>query len=307
MTAFSLVITSYNHAGYIREAVESAFAQIYPPKEVIVVEDASADNSAELLRGYGERICLIEHSVNQGISRTRNDGAARATGEYIAYLDGDDILKPWALATYEQIVRTFHARMILGCLTWFGQSPPQVSAQDFPTHITVVNYETLAQKDRTFRSSASALVMERTAFERVHGWTEGIAMMQDHDLLAKFAGVGPVIQILTPATVFYRSHQSNTYKNTERLIADSYNLLAAYKSGRENGARKLVGGPLMFVLKRAYAAGLYLQGLRLLAHTWHLVIAAAVARARVKLFGRLPSETLAVEFDRMSSAKTAGR
>jgi glycosyltransferase involved in cell wall biosynthesis len=308
-TGFSVVITCYNHAKYIRDAVDSALAQSYAPSQVIVVDDASTDTSVEVLRRYGDSITLIAHAENQGISRARNAGTAPADGDYIVYLDGDDVLKPWALAVYEQLVQTRHAAIILASLSWFQGSPPACAEKDLPLSIDFVEYKRMADKDRTFRSSASAIVVERRKVLDVDGWTETVAFMQDHDLLAKLAETGPAIQILSPATVFYRSHASNTYKDTGRLLKDCYNLVAAWRSrpGRRASARNLVGGPVFFVLRRACAAKLYRESARVLARSWFVVGAAALSRLRAVLFGRHPSQSLAVNFIQTHDPSPAAR
>lgn len=304
-TRFSVVITCYNHAGYIGDAVDSALGQSRAPSQVIVVDDASTDTSVEVLRRYGNAITLISHAQNQGISRARNAGTAPATGDYLVYLDGDDILKPWALAAYEQLVQTRHAAIILASLSWFEGSPP--AEQDVPRSIDFVEYKRLADKDRSFRSSASAIVVERRKVLQVDGWTESIAFMQDHDLLAKLALSGPAIQILSPATVFYRSHALNNYKDTGRLLKDCHNLVAAWRSRPESraSARNLVGGPVFFVLQRACAARLYREAARVLARSWFVVAAAALARLRAVVFGRHPSQILAVSLKATHNAPAA--
>jgi len=304
---FSVVITCYNHAGYIGDAVDSALRQSWAPAQIIVVDDASTDTSVEVLRRYGNTITLIAHSQNQGISKARNAGTAPATGDYLVYLDGDDILKPWALAAYEQLVQTRHAAVILASLSWFEGSPPTCTREDFPPSIDFVEYKRLADKDRSFRSSASAIVVERRKVLDVGGWTESVAFMQDHDLLAKLADTGPAVQILSPATVFYRSHASNSFKDTGRLLKDCHNLLAAWRSRPEGraSARSLVGGPVFFVLRRACAARLYREAARVLARSWFVVAAAALSRLRALVFGRHPSQVLAVNFKETHNAPAA--
>lgn len=91
---FSAVIPSYNRWPLVKDAVESALAQRYPCHEVIVVDDGSTDGSAAQLRElFGERIQVIE-KPNGGVSTARNLGASVATGDYIAYLDSDDLWEP---------------------------------------------------------------------------------------------------------------------------------------------------------------------------------------------------------------------
>lgn len=86
----SVIIPNYNGALYLKEAVISVLEQNYADKEVIVVDDGSTDNSVELLKEFGSKIILIE-SKNSGASTARNIGISAAKGEYLAFLDSDDI------------------------------------------------------------------------------------------------------------------------------------------------------------------------------------------------------------------------
>lgn len=92
----SVIMPAYNTARYIREAIDSVLDQDYPNKELIVIDDGSTDGTLELLASYGDRIRLITQR-NQGSAVARNAGLAAAQGEYIAFLDSDDIWLPGKL------------------------------------------------------------------------------------------------------------------------------------------------------------------------------------------------------------------
>ena len=86
----SVVIPTYNYGHFVAEAVESALKQTYPNLEVIVVDDGSNDDTAERLRQFGNQIIYI-YQQNKGLSSARNAGIRRATGEWVAFLDADDV------------------------------------------------------------------------------------------------------------------------------------------------------------------------------------------------------------------------
>lgn len=95
----SVCIGAYNRKDYIRECVDSALAQTWPRKEVVVVDDASTDGTREILQTYGAAIRLILRDRNSGICPiTRNQAAAAARGKYLAFLDSDDKWYPGKLA-----------------------------------------------------------------------------------------------------------------------------------------------------------------------------------------------------------------
>lgn len=99
--AVSVVIPCYKQAQYLREAVESVVGQTFPDWEVVIVDDGSPDETAqiaaELIRRHGERIRLLQQA-NGGVARARNAGIAAARGDYILPLDADDRLHAEMLA-----------------------------------------------------------------------------------------------------------------------------------------------------------------------------------------------------------------
>jgi glycosyltransferase involved in cell wall biosynthesis len=86
----SVIIPTYNGERYIVRTVDSALTQTYPHREVIVVDDGSPDHTAAALKSFEDRIIYIR-KANGGPASARNAGIARARGEYIAFLDGDDL------------------------------------------------------------------------------------------------------------------------------------------------------------------------------------------------------------------------
>lgn len=89
---FSVVIPVYNAGDNFKATIESCLNQSYPPHEIIIVEDGSEQNVSELVNIYNDsRIVYIQLISNNGVSIARNKGMDRATGDYIAFLDHDDI------------------------------------------------------------------------------------------------------------------------------------------------------------------------------------------------------------------------
>jgi glycosyltransferase involved in cell wall biosynthesis len=93
VTTISVIIPAYNYGRFLRDAVDSALAQTCPAFEVIVVDDGSTDDTPQILAGYGDRIVVIRQE-NLGTSAARNAGIAAARGEYVSFLDADDIWRP---------------------------------------------------------------------------------------------------------------------------------------------------------------------------------------------------------------------
>ncbi len=98
MADISVVIPCYNGQAYIGQAIESALAQTAPPREVLVIDDGSTDDSAAVIDRYtsgsGSGQVRLIRQANAGESRARNVGIEQATGQYVAFLDADDIWLP---------------------------------------------------------------------------------------------------------------------------------------------------------------------------------------------------------------------
>jgi glycosyltransferase involved in cell wall biosynthesis len=92
----SIVIPCYNGEKYVGEAIDSALAQTYANKEVIVIDDGSTDGSLDVIKSFGDRI-RWETGPNRGGSAARNRGIELARGELIQFLDADDLLHPQKL------------------------------------------------------------------------------------------------------------------------------------------------------------------------------------------------------------------
>lgn len=99
----SVLIATYNAAGTLPRAIDSALAQTNPPHEIIVCDDGSTDNTAEVLARYGDKIKAIRQP-NSGVSAAKNAAGRHATGEWVVFLDADDEWLPPLLARVEDAI-----------------------------------------------------------------------------------------------------------------------------------------------------------------------------------------------------------
>lgn len=94
----SIVIDNFNYARFLPESIESALGQTHPRTQVVVVDDASSDGSAEVIRAYGGRVVAVLQERNGGQGAALNAGFAAALGDVVIFLDADDWLYPEAAA-----------------------------------------------------------------------------------------------------------------------------------------------------------------------------------------------------------------
>ncbi|MCP9452157.1 MAG: glycosyltransferase family 2 protein [Nitrospira sp.] len=101
----SVIIPTYNRAHLVAEAIESVLRQTRPPREIIVVDDGSTDDTKQVLASFGNRITAI-HQDNKGVGGARNRALEAAQGRYLAFLDSDDLWMErkleWQVAIMEQ-------------------------------------------------------------------------------------------------------------------------------------------------------------------------------------------------------------
>ena len=101
---FSVVIPVYNGAATVARAIESVLGQTYAASELIVVDDGSTDDTARVVSGFGRRVVYL-HQANAGVSAARNNGAERAKGEWLAFLDADDWYYPDRLRWHAEWIK----------------------------------------------------------------------------------------------------------------------------------------------------------------------------------------------------------
>ncbi len=300
MALFSIIITSHNQVSFIRNAVDSALAQAYGDKEILVVDDASSDGSQGVLEKYGHAIRLIKLRSNVGAGNARNTGIEAAHGDFLVFLDGDDVLLPWALDAYRRILDSERPQIILSTMLWFEREAPKFSER-MPESVQVVAYETLLEKDRPYRASASALVINRDVFTKVQGWTNDAFPMDDLDALIKLFHSGRTVQVLAPPMVCYRIHAANSIHQVATCAAALQRVMkkekrGGYPGGHMNRGQRyaFLGGPALFWVRKAYKNGLYGEALRLLALGWPMIFAAGFRKVAVSVRGRRAVQTIAL-------------
>jgi glycosyltransferase involved in cell wall biosynthesis len=108
MPRFSVVIPLYNKENFIENTIQSLLNQTFSDFEVLVVNDCSTDTSEQLVARFDDpRINIIQHSVNKGLSASRNTGIKSANANYIAFLDADDLWKPSFLEKIDVLINQY--------------------------------------------------------------------------------------------------------------------------------------------------------------------------------------------------------
>jgi hypothetical protein len=149
------------------------------------------------------------------------------------------------LDVYEQIVEAKNPKMSIASLRHFKGTLPAPQAGHGPRTIRIIEYADYLREDRTAASSASAMVIERRAFERVGGGPEDIWPMADHDFALKLGDCGRMVLILTPLTTLYRVHAQNTVHNVPAYLPSVQAVIRKEPLGKYPGVISAAssGGP----------------------------------------------------------------
>lgn len=115
----SVIIPTFNRSAFLRQAIASVQAQTYADFELIVVDDGSTDDTAAAVAGFDDPRIIYVHQENAGRSAARNRAMAQASGEYIAFLDDDDLYLPHKLAVQVAFLETHAELGLVGAFTQF--------------------------------------------------------------------------------------------------------------------------------------------------------------------------------------------
>ena len=187
MTTISVIIPVFNRAATIRRAVDSVLAQKMSstrvPLEVILVDDGSTDSLSDALADYGSRVRLVRHECNMGAAAARNTGIAAASGDWVAFLDSDDVWFPDKIEAQLGAMRAHGWKA--SCTAYYFVRPAR---QDFvsPRYLTgVLGLSELVWG--CFVSPGSTLMCERPVFEAVGPLDTKLRRLEDWDWLLRYA------------------------------------------------------------------------------------------------------------------------
>jgi glycosyltransferase involved in cell wall biosynthesis len=217
----SVIIPAYNAAPFIKESLDSVFAQTYPHYEVIVVNDGSPDTPAleQVLQPYNHRIIYLKQE-NRGPSSARNTGLRAATGNLVACLDADDIWKPDYLEEQTRFLHEHPEYYLVYCnARFFGDS-----VYDGKEYMAVCpsEGEATAAAIISRRCHVFTSVTARRAILASVGFDESIRASEDFDCWVRFTAAGHRIGYHRKILVLYRKHDTSASANTERMA--DYNI-----------------------------------------------------------------------------------
>lgn len=212
----SVIIPAYNRGYILPRAVSSVLAQTYPNIECIIIDDGSADNTEQVVKGFSDpRVRYIRHPKNRGLSASRNTGISASHGDFVAFLDSDD---EYLNEKIERSLETFrNASEHLGMVAsnYFS----------FPALGKTRKHEEIENSSRIF-PHVSSWVLRRRVFEKVGLFDERIVLSEDADFFQRFRKKFHFYFIEEPLL--------NVYESKDGFFSDSEKYISLRKKCLEN-------------------------------------------------------------------------
>ena len=204
----SVIVPVYNGERFLAAALGSVVAQDYAPLEVIVVDDGSEDGSAAIARSFTGVGYLYQ--PNQGPSAARNAGIAAARGEFIAFLDADDVMMPNKLSVQ---VGYLLEHPEVGCVLCHQEMLLEPGTLPPPW---LRRHPIFKGLDRVAPASASAVV-RASALERCGGFDPAYRLAEGMEWLGRIRDAGVKIAVLSDILMYRRFHGSNLSRQQQAI------------------------------------------------------------------------------------------
>jgi GT2 family glycosyltransferase len=237
MTTFSVVIPTYNRCDYLMACLSTVFAQRRQPDEVIVIDDGSTDGTRAALDAFGDVIVIAQSNAGPGAARNR--GAAAASGDYLVFLDSDDLWFPWTLEVYATLVERYERpALIVARADDFSGEPvvPSETPADGWSFLSLLHASVHA-----FSMGAGMMIVDRRAFLAVGGFAEDRLNAEDHDLALRLSDSTGFVLMLQPTTIARRIHASNETADLQKSIEGLVRLINRERTGEYPGSDKWKG------------------------------------------------------------------
>lgn len=204
----SVIIPVFNGAKFIVEAIDSVLSQTFPADEIIIIDDGSTDESAQIINShYGDKVKYI-YQENKGVSQARNHGIKLAQGKYIAFLDQDDMYLPNKLQQE---------------INLFNENPEALIISSKWRYIFTNDdlKNSFIYKDQIDKEQCGvylgSYLFKKKIFELIGGFDSELDGNEDVDLFMRIKDRKIVTIMSDKLSLLYRYHDTNTTK-TEAFV-----------------------------------------------------------------------------------------
>lgn len=205
MYKVSVIIPNYNRAAVVGETINNMLRQSLPPHEVIVVDDGSTDNSIEVIRSFGDRVTLIEQE-NSGPGAARNAGLKVASGEFIQFMDSDDLASLNKLEVQAQVLVEQQADIVYGAWAkaWISQNNLQLQNVVLQQQPLPAKRSPLLWFLTCWSMIFQQCLVKKSLLDKVGGYREDMRLYEDGELFVRLLLAGAKLVHEPKSLTLYR-------------------------------------------------------------------------------------------------------
>lgn len=238
---------TYNRADYIALALESALAQTYPNWELIILDDGSTDNTAQIVAGYHDpRIRYIKDTTNKGLFARRHESLSYAQGEFVAILDSDDIwIDPQKLDKQVAYLTDHPDCVVVGTfITLIDNHGATIGATTYFTTDKNIRDHLLIRN----QFANSSVLMRKQALDKTAGYRD-FAPCEDLELFLQLGQFGTFAN-LTDYTLAYRTHPGGESSRKVKVARQVLRLVKLHRHTYPGYRRILLKMYLLIILAK---------------------------------------------------------
>lgn len=226
MSRFSIIIPLYNKAPYVAKAIESVLSQTFIDYELIIVDDGSSDNSADIALPIieGHQNCQLIKQANAGVSMARNNGVIVSSGDYLCFLDADDWWEPSFLEEMSKLIEVFPNAGI------YGTNYTIVNETKHKTRVApigiehgfekgYINYCQVYAKTLAMPLTSISVAIPRAVFDEMGGFSHGIKLGEDF-LLWLHIALKYKVAFLNRPLAYYNQDVDSSFSGTHKKYYD---------------------------------------------------------------------------------------
>jgi len=214
MPTVSVIMPAYNQSEYLGEAIVSVLGQTYQDFEMIVVDDGSTDNTAEVVHSFWDKRLSYIYQENRGLSAARNTGILHATSLYLTFLDSDDLFLPEKL---EILLNEMENHPELGLVA--GQAIPiDEKGRRIGRRIARALPEDASKLLITNPLHVGSVLLRKCWQESAGLFDESLRACEDWDLWIRLAKLGCKMKLIERPVSLYRFHQAQMTRDEEHMF-----------------------------------------------------------------------------------------
>lgn len=234
MPKVSVIIPTHNRSNLLIEAIKSVINQSYQDYEILVIDDASTDDTEEVIKSINnEKIIYIKNESSMGGSQTRNIGIKRSSGEYIAFLDDDDIWLENKLEKQIKIIKENEDVGIVSCSNIEIDNNYNIVGEKLRNSFKLMKNKEAFHKMlvENFIGGASNVLIRKKCLEEVNGFTPCLKSAQETNLYIKILSKGWDLFVCPEILVLYRIH--SLYRISDNVEAKKEGLEQLFKFSKK--------------------------------------------------------------------------